>query len=549
MLMNRGYASRVDTGKHTDGSAAGGVTLGTIALALGVRVLPARSAAAPAASAEPLISQVAVVDPTEEPSCGPGDLAFVVGARGVAAIRAACGAEAAVIKLAAEDTDDALCSAAGDAGLRALAILAPEARWDHVESIARALLEGADQQEAGAGDLFSLMQTVAQLTGGIVSLEDTGNHVVAYSRSAQEADELRRLSIMGHTCPESYLDLLRQHGVYKSIYSSDEPVRVEPRPELGARRRLAVGVLLGPRPLGSIWVQEGAAPLHEGSAEVLRGAARVAARHMVGLRNGQRGTGIRQTLTDTLLTGRFNAKHMAAELGVDTDSPVAVIALDLRDSAERVLAADRRVQAAQIAGVHAAAFRPDALVAEACGQIYVLLPGAHADHALAGFAHELVTVLRRVLATPAQAAVGPAARTVAQVPEAKHAAWEMTEMIAGDPARTVALHEELRVSLTLRRMLSQLTGPDAPRLDAVASLVLDERGSGRTIAQTLRLYLECLGSVSDVAERMHVHANTVRYRIRRAENLTGMDFTNPDHQLAALIQLRLSEPGGTGAEA
>jgi DNA-binding PucR family transcriptional regulator len=36
-----------------------------------------------------------------------------------------------------------------------------------------------------------------------------------------------------------------------------------------------------------------------------------------------------------------------------------------------------------------------------------------------------------------------------------------------------------------------------------------------------------------------VHPNTLRYRLRRAEQLTGLDLSRPDQRLLAMLQLRL----------
>ncbi|MDX6434948.1 MAG: hypothetical protein QOE54_7314 [Streptosporangiaceae bacterium] len=45
------------------------------------------------------------------------------------------------------------------------------------------------------------------------------------------------------------------------------------------------------------------------------------------------------------------------------------------------------------------------------------------------------------------------------------------------------------------------------------------------LIETLRLFLETSGSWQSCAEGMHVHVNTVRYRIQRVEKLTGRDLS------------------------
>ena len=152
----------------------------------------------------------------------------------------------------------ALRTAAQEAGI-ALLTVRPEVRGDQLQSVCQNIVDDArvtateDLPEAG-GDLFSMAQTIAHLTGGLVSIEDAASRVLAYSSGA-EVDELRRLSVLGRQGPESYLALLREWGVFAKLRSGEEVVRVEEHPELGIRRRLAVGIHAGRRPLGSIWVQ------------------------------------------------------------------------------------------------------------------------------------------------------------------------------------------------------------------------------------------------------------------------------------------------------
>ena len=54
---------------------------------------------------------------------------------------------------------------------------------------------------------------------------------------------------------------------------------------------------------------------------------------------------------------------------------------------------------------------------------------------------------------------------------------------------------------------------------------------------TLRTYVESGGNISEVAGRLHVHENTVRYRIGQIEKVLGARLTDP--RTAAEIVLAL----------
>lgn len=232
------------------GTDATGTSLRRLADALGTEMMWAGARDRP-------IGEVVIAEPGDVLADLPGALVLAVGARGADAItvvRSAAEAGAAAVAVrAAPGEDGALTpqvkAAAERAGI-ALMGIAASVRWDRAEADIRGVLErgAADGTSGHRGDLFSLAQTVATLTRGVVSIEDAAHRVLAYSDSGDEADELRRRSILGRTCPEPYLAHLRQWGVYRRARTGEEVVDVEELPEMGARRRMVIGINAAGRP-------------------------------------------------------------------------------------------------------------------------------------------------------------------------------------------------------------------------------------------------------------------------------------------------------------
>ena len=48
------------------------------------------------------------------------------------------------------------------------------------------------------------------------------------------------------------------------------------------------------------------------------------------------------------------------------------------------------------------------------------------------------------------------------------------------------------------------------------------------LLDTLIAYYECGASMDRVAEQMYTHKNTVKYRLNRVQELTGLELKNPD---------------------
>lgn len=65
-----------------------------------------------------------------------------------------------------------------------------------------------------------------------------------------------------------------------------------------------------------------------------------------------------------------------------------------------------------------------------------------------------------------------------------------------------------------------------------------DRRTGAGLVHTLEVFLGCEGSWRQAAERMHLHLNTVRYRIGRVEELTGRDLGRLDDRLDLYLAVR-----------
>ncbi|UGT41823.1 PucR family transcriptional regulator [Nocardia yamanashiensis] len=79
-----------------------------------------------------------------------------------------------------------------------------------------------------------------------------------------------------------------------------------------------------------------------------------------------------------------------------------------------------------------------------------------------------------------------------------------------------------------RRFAERVLGP----------VVEYDRRNGGGLLETLEVFLGCEGSWRVAAERMHVHLNTVRYRIGRVEELTGRDLGRLDDRLDLYLAMR-----------
>jgi hypothetical protein len=79
--------------------------------------------------------------------------------------------------------------------------------------------------------------------------------------------------------------------------------------------------------------------------------------------------------------------------------------------------------------------------------------------------------------------------------------------------------------------------------------LLDYDTEHRTeLVRTLSVYLRHHGSHKQSARTLHLHTNTVAYRVARIEAITGLDISNPDDRLVAHVAVKIIESQGSAGD-
>lgn len=499
----------------------------------------------------PLVTGLAILDPDDDLRDHHDELVLVIGVRGresMPLLRAAAGSGAVAVAVKGDD----LGARAGTVGVPLL-VVRPEVRWDQLALLLGERLDAAElPHHPGPGnDLYALAENTAVATGGIVSIEDVGNRMLAYSRSDDCAiDELRRLSILGWQGPEPYLRMLREWGVFDRLRAGEQVVHVEEHPEIGVRPRLAVGIRAGARYLGTIWVQQRATPFAPRAEEALVGAARLAAAEILRRRTGTAlDRGSRQDLLADLLIGRASTDLVAGRLGLDPRCPALVVGFGVPATPDAPARELHREQALGLVSVYATAHHRNALVGLVADRVYAVLPGdSHGvppvQAPVLSWVRHAVEVLRSSTGVGICAGIGLPAPELSGVPEARSESDRVLDALLRDarsgssPAdRAVATIGELRSEVLLAETLELLSGRPELSHPGVSALVAHDAERGGELVTSVLAHLDALGDVRAAATALNVHPNTLRYRLRRARELSGLDLDDPRERLACHLQL------------
>lgn len=540
-------------------------TLHQLLGALGSAVVSVR--VAPAGTARPIRS-VSLFDADDLAMAGSGvlgaDLCVLAGVAAAAARRWVdhlSGVDPAVrpVAVLTKNVDAELGREAETAGI-AVAALHARARVETVLSTLRSLLEGAASRpatDAASGgepavnesDLYGLAARVAAITGGLVSIEDDQSRLLAYSATDGAADELRMLSILGREGPVEHLRQLRELGVYDRLRRDRAVVEVPADEGRGWRRRLVVSIQpLGSSArhpqaetsLGTIWIQEGFQPLDPDSESVLQGAAAVAARLLHRARSAPTQEALQIQRLLGIRGGGVDVPSLASALALPTSAASAVVGIAVLDGGQPL---PRMADLAAALRLLAGAYVRESLVTTTDERLYVLVPRSRST----GLATWVGSVLDRLTARfgpPLRAAIAAPVAGLDQVPAARAEVDRVLDRPMG-PERVTSLTQSRTPVLLgeiadLVRSHAELADP---RLLALSDY---DQVRGSALVDTLERYLQRFGDVRAAADDLHIHPNTLRYRVRRAEEILGMSLDEPDARLLVAIQLLIRGDTTTG---
>jgi sugar diacid utilization regulator len=250
-----------------------------------------------------------------------------------------------------------------------------------------------------------------------------------------------------------------------------------------------------------------------------------------------------------------------SEIGVDLDSGGSVIVVHAfphvpaeDDWRARVLAVvSRGARAAAPAAIAALAQRPEAR----SGEVVVLAPGgdeALARRVSAGVLNELEASLSGFGFSIGRSR---AAERLEDLPRAADEAL-LAANVAGAGG-----HERLELAFEdtgAYRLLLPAMSEHPEELhrfyaDTLEPLAAYDEQYETDLVQTLETFLDCDGNVAQTAQRLYTHRHTVRYRLERVRELSGLDVGSSDGReklslgLKAMRVLGIAAPRGPASEA
>lgn len=391
-------------------------------------------------------------------------------------------------------------------------------------------------------DLQDVVDRLSARLGRPVLIDDTELRPLAYSRQTGSLDPVRTVSILERGAPPEVRDALLGHGI--ATAPAGRPVHIAADPSIAMAARVCVPIGPPRARHGYLWVIEDE-PLAPDDLEAAAAAAR-RADELLAAEAAERAERAERDarLLRELVSGGRGPAELAAELdrhGLLAGRPLTVCVLAAQPPGGE---AQRRWLLAGLERLRRRLPTGAVLVGELDGRpacVAAAGPAALADAGAPSIAAALAAAVEEAPGPDGARAVvgeGEPFADLAGAPVALRRARAALRAVARGAARWSDLGaERILAHVDARAALADLPPGVARLLDPEHAVLRD----------TLAAWLERAGDVKATADALSLHRAGLYYRLRRIEELAGVDLRRGDDRLLCHLALRLARRG-TGAQ-
>ncbi|MCL6604041.1 MAG: helix-turn-helix domain-containing protein [Paenibacillus sp.] len=390
----------------------------------------------------------------------------------------------------------------------------------------------------------SLADTISEALQSQVTIEDSNHHVIGYSSHHTESDPARISTIIGKHVPNHVIIGLRKKGVMQQLENTTQAIRIPAVMEVGLGPRLAICIKNHKEILGYIWVVD-AGNLEAGHAEsIVEKAASIAGRYLL----KQRGWKMKQEKTQEDFFWKLLTSHYDSESAIKQEAEAWTILLPssyyIAVFESNKVIDDHFVLRFRQAMTSYNGVRPLLLTVEHNRLIvlYSMIYPVGGTDALSSFLCKFVEGIAKSEGCRMLAGCSLDYGEYTSVALAYREAVSILEIRKLLPfhARDLLLYEDTGFWAYFPAIMDH-KGSRTRRSPLLHLLKEHDREHKSDFLKTVAVYLSLDGNLKESASFLHIHTNTLMYRLNRIAEITGKNLKDTDYRISIYLDLLTEE--------
>lgn len=393
--------------------------------------------------------------------------------------------------------------------------------------------------------LDELCNSISEILRVPITIEDRNHHVLAYSiHDSATSDPARIATIMSHQVPQDVIDALWKQGSMALLSEESDPVMIPSIDNVGLHQRVAISVRRGTEVIGYIWALE-KHPFSQEDLAFLKEAARSVSVKLI--QWNDRRVAREEKHNEFflgLLMGQFRdartIQNQAQSLGVKLPTYLSVGVFG-NDPTEPELFNKIRYITSTRQGLQVvfSLIYKDQLIL-LLGRDHV---GGVTDMEFRLHLESMVGTLHKHLPSCQwNVGFGNVSSDYKKVKDSYQEALAVVKLrqTYDSELEQIYTYDKLGVF----RYIYQLAEAYPAELLGTNCLkpIEDYDERHRTdLLQTLEAYLDSDGNMQEVAQNLHIHINTLTYRLGRISQVLDVNLRNPGERMDLYFELKLQK--------
>lgn len=372
-----------------------------------------------------------------------------------------------------------------------------------------------------------------------ITIEDANHQIIAYSRHEGEIDPVRIATIMRRRVPEHVINSLWKTGAIPQLFETEEPVLIPAINQVALGERVAISVRKQKKVIGFIWAQPHA-HFSDEQLLILKEAAKAVENQLLQHEKRKRAAEeSHQEFFWKLLTGHFTGRNEVDQAnknyGLPLSGELMAVIFDFGRTIDRTLERqiDYLVETLQQVFSIAKTYDGEQLI------LLIRFTEKSSTDTVDCYIQDFKAKASERLHIQPAGAAGSIVRNPLDVQASYKEALYVLRMKAVFSALSLPhCYEKLGIFQSMDEFRFVRQGK---RNRMIEELQEYDRTHQANMVETLYTFLARDGNMNEAARVLHVHPNTLAYRLKRMAEITSLDLKDMNAKTLLYIDLLIKQ--------
>ncbi len=395
------------------------------------------------------------------------------------------------------------------------------------------------------GDMMEFADRISSVLGCPITIEDGNHRLLAYSTHDDTTDQARIMTIIGRRVPEKVINSLWKDGFIPALLKEDAPIKIGAINDVGLGNRVAVSIRKNNEVLGFIWALEVNEPFSGEDMKFLQFAAKEAKNQLqqLQLKKKRKEAGHQEFLW-RMLTGHYQEESEIIEhfkkFSIHVPVVFSILVFEFPKEINREVERYISYMLTTTQKINSSLFAID-------HNKLILFAGGNQENSpsFTSSIYEFIPffILEMKQRFGVEHILGTAGNMYKNLMDVKSSYEEAQytlkmKSIFPDDMKLILHYEELGMFQMIESLASNKQRRVHP---SILKLKAYDMKNQTELLRTLTVYLEKDCNPNESSSNLHIHVNTLNYRLKRISEVGNIRLKDPIQKMSLFLNIKLNQ--------